>query len=159
MSDIHFDFFPYISGSNITLEMDLEGLEDDAKKENIISIIAQMSKVDGRIHEYEVIYLLKLGLSLGLTDEKVREIIISEEKFLFIPKSEQDRVTILYYLIFLLKVDGVVNKKEEEMLHHFGLKLGFNPLLIGNIIDVVKGQNGEELLPNALLNEVKKYLN
>ncbi|MFT4534429.1 MAG: hypothetical protein ACJA1A_000283 [Saprospiraceae bacterium] len=139
--------------------MDLEGLEDDAKKENIISIIAQMSKVDGQIHEYEVIYLLKLGLSLGLSDEKVREIIISDEKFLFIPKSEQERVTILYYLIFLLKVDGVVNKKEEEMLHHFGLKLGFSPLLIGNIIDVVKAQNGEELQPDTLLNEVKKYLN
>ena len=139
--------------------MDLEGLADDAKKENIVAIVTQMSKVDGKIHENEFVYLLKLGLSLGLSDEKVREVINSEEKFLFIPKTEQDRVTILYYLIFLIKIDGVVDKNEEDMLYHFGLKLGFSPLLIANVINIVKAQSGEKIAPDALLNEVKKYLN
>ncbi len=118
-----------------------------------------MSKVDGKIHENEFVYLLKLGLSLKLYEEKVREIINSEEKFLFIPKSEQDRVTILYYLIFLIEVDGVVDKNEEDMLHHFGLKLGFNPLLIANVIDIVKSQIGEKIATDAFLNDIKKYLN
>ena len=139
--------------------MDLESLADEAKKENIIAVLTQMSKVDGKIHENEFVYLLKLGLSLKLYEEKVREIINSEEKFLFIPKSEQDRVTILYYLIFLIEVDGVVDKNEEDMLHHFGLKLGFNPLLIANVIDIVKSQIGEKIATDAFLNDIKKYLN
>jgi hypothetical protein len=139
--------------------MDLEGLADEAKKENIIAVVTQMSKVDGKIHENEFVYLLKLGLSLNLSEEKVREIINSEDKFIFIPKSEQDRVSILYYLIFLIEVDGEVDKNEEDMLHHFGLKLGFNPLLIANVIDIVKSQIGEKIAPDAFLNEIKKYLN
>ena len=139
--------------------MDLEGLADEAKKENIVSIVTMMSKVDGRIHENEFVYLLKLGLSLGLTDEKVRDIIHSNEKFIFVPKSEKDRVAILYYLIFLIKVDGIVDEEEVNLLHHFGLKLGFSPLLISNVIDVMKSQTDEQIAPDSILEEVKKYLN
>ncbi|MFT6336385.1 MAG: uncharacterized membrane protein YebE (DUF533 family), partial [Halioglobus sp.] len=135
---IHFDYLHYIRGTNIKSYMNLEGLADEAKKENIVSTVALMSKADGKIHENELIYLLKLGLSLGLSDEKVRDIINRDEKFIFVPSSEQDRVTILYYLIFLIKVDGIVDEKEEDLLHHFGLKLGFNPLLISNVINIVK---------------------
>ncbi len=139
--------------------MDLEGLADKAKKENIVSIATRMSKVDGKIHENEFVYLLKLGLSLGLSDEKVRDIIHSNEKFIFVPKSENDRVTILYYLIFLIKIDGVVDDEEVNLMHHFGLKLGFSPLLISNVIDVIKSQTGKEIAPGSILIEVKKYLN
>ena len=139
--------------------MNLEELADEAKKENIISIAAMMSKVDGKIHANEFVYLLKLGFSLGLSDEKVREIIHSNEEFIFVPKSEQDRVTILYYLIFLIKVDGAIDKEEVNLMHHFGLKLGFSPLLISNVIDVIKSQTKDQVAPDSILNEVNKYLN
>lgn len=139
--------------------MNLEELADDAKKENIISVVAQMSKVDGKLHPNELIYLLKLGLSFGLSDETVREIIIKEENFIFIPKLEQDRITILYYLIFLMKADNEIQKNEEHLLHHYGLKLGFSPLMIENLIRVVKANLEVKLTPNALLDEIKKYLN
>ena len=94
-----------------------------------------------------------------MTDDKVREIIYADEEFVFVPKSEEDRVTILYYLIFLIKVDGVIDKEEVNLMHHFGLKLGFSPLLISNIIDVIKSETLEEMGHDSLLNEVKKYLN
>lgn len=139
--------------------MNLEDLADEAKRENIVSIVSLMSKVDGKIHENEFVYLIKLGLSLGLTDDKVREIIYADEEFVFVPKSEEDRVTILYYLIFLIKVDGVIDTEEVNLMHHFGLKLGFSPLLISNIIDVIKSETLEEMGHDSLLNEVKKYLN
>ena len=139
--------------------MNLEDLADEAKRENSVSIVSLMSKVDGKIHENEFVYLIKLGLSLGLTDDKVREIIYADEEFVFVPKSEEDRVTILYYLIFLIKVDGVIDKEEVNLMHHFGLKLGFSPLLISNIIDVIKSETLEEMGHDSLLNEVKKYLN
>ena len=102
---------------------------------------------------------MKLGFSLGLSDEKVREIIHSNEEFIFVPKSEQDRVTILYYLIFLIKVDGAIDKEEVNLMHHFGLKLGFSPLLISNVIDVIKSQTKDQVAPDSILNEVNKYLN
>ncbi len=139
--------------------MNLEELADEAKKENIISVVSLMSKVDGKLHENEIIYILKLGLSFGLTDEKVREIIMEDDAFIFIPKTEQERMTVFYYLIFLAAVDDEIQKEEEYILHHFGLKLGFNPLMINNIISLVRSKVGERILPNMILNEAKKYMN
>jgi len=139
--------------------MDLEGLADDAKKENIVSIVTLLSRVDGEVHTNELLYILKLGLSLGLSEDKIKEIVNSGEKFIYIPETESDRVTLLYYLIYLIKVDGIIDTEEVNMLHHFGLKLGFSPLLISNVIDVIKSQSNVEVTPNDILNEVKKYLN
>lgn len=139
--------------------IDLDGLAEEAKKENIIAVVALMSKIDGQMHENELVYLLQLGLSMGLTGEKIKEIVLSNDEFVFVPQDEADRVAILYYLIFLIKVDGVVDKKEENLLHHFGFKFGFNKMFIDNLIELTKNHMHEQLPTNALINEMKKYLN
>ena len=139
--------------------MNLEELGDDAKKENILAIIVAVSKVDGGIHENEMLWILQLGFSMGMNEEKVREITIKEDPSLFIPSSEKERMTILYYLVFLIKVDGRITEEEKNILHHFGLKLGFNHLMVANIIRVVQANLGKKLPPDAIINEVRKYLN
>jgi len=139
--------------------MNLDELGEDAKKQNILSIMLYMSKVDNVIHDNEMMYILQLGLSMGMSDEAIRQIAKDIKPNLFIPSSEIDRMTILYYLIFLIKVDGEVTEEEKEMLHHFGLKLGFNHLLVANIIRVVQANLGKKMPPNALIEEVRKYHN
>ena len=139
--------------------MNLDELEGDAKKENILSIMIAMSKVDNVIHDNEMMYILQLGLSMGMSEESIREVSKGQTQHMFIPSSETDRMTIFYYLIFLIKVDGEVSQEEEDMLHHFGLKLGFNHLMVANIIRVVQANIGRKLPPNALIEEVRKYLN
>lgn len=139
--------------------MNLDELEEDAKKENILSIMIAMSKVDNVIHDNEMMYILQLGLSMGMSEEAIREVSKGQSQHMFIPSSETDRMTIFYYLIFLIKVDGEVSQQEEDMLHHFGLKLGFNHLMVANIIRVVQANIGRKLPPNALIEEVRKYLN
>ena len=139
--------------------MSLEELGEEAKKENILSLMISMSEADGVIHDNEMMYILQLGFSMGLTEEKIREIAGSEKSSLFVPQSEADRMTIFYYLVFLIKVDGEITKDEKNMMHHFGLKLGFNHLMIENIIRVVEASLGKRLHPNAILREIKKHLN
>ncbi len=139
--------------------MNLDELGENAKKENILSIMISMSKVDGVIHENEMLYILQLGLSLGMSEEKVRDISMEENPALFVPSSEEDRMTIFYYLVFLIKVDGKISEEEQDMMYHFGLKLGFNHLMVSNIIRVVKAHMGQKLPPDAILKEVRKYLN
>ena len=34
-------------------------------------------------------------------------------------------MTILYYMLFLMEVDGEITKREEQLVEHFGLLLGF----------------------------------
>ena len=139
--------------------MNLEELGEDAKKENILAIMMTMSKVDGVIHENEMIYILQLGLSLGMKEEDVRAISMNNKPSMFIPASETDRMTIFYYLVFLIKIDGVITEQEEDMMYHFGLKLGFNHLMVSNIIRVVQANLGRKLPSDAILKEVRKYLN
>jgi uncharacterized membrane protein YebE (DUF533 family) len=139
--------------------MNLDELGEDAKKQNILSIMLTMSKVDNVIHDNEMMYIIQLGLNLGMKEESIREIAHNESPSIFVPTLETDRLTILYYLIFLIKSDGVISEEEKDMLHHFGLKLGFNHLMVANIIRVVQANLGKRLPPNALIEEVRKYLN
>ena len=139
--------------------MNLDELGEDAKKQNILSIMLAMSKVDNVVHDNEMMYILQLGLSMDMSEEEILQIAKDDKPSLFVPASEADRMTILYYLVFLIKVDGVVSEEEKEMLYHFGLKLGFNPLMVANIIRVIQANIGKKLPPNALIKEVRKYLN
>lgn len=139
--------------------MNLEELEDEAKKENILSILLTMSKADGELHDNELMYIIQLGLSLGLDESSIRGIAHNDHRHIFIPTSEIDRMTILYYLVLLIKVDGKVTMEEKELLHHFGLKLGFNHLMVENIIRVVNANLNRRLPQDALIKEVRKYLN
>jgi len=139
--------------------MNLEELADDAKKENIIAIAASLSKVDGSVDALELVYLLKLGFSMGVSDERVREIMTIDSPKMHVPPSEQERMTIFYYLVFLIKADQRIDPREEELLHHYGLKLGFNHLMIENVIRILKKNVHRALGPDDLLNEIKKYLN
>ena len=139
--------------------MNLEELGEQAKKENILSILIQMSTVDGDISNNEMAYILQLGFSLGLDEESIRSVSKERDVHPFIPTAEQDRMTILYYLIFLIRVDGQITKEEKEMMHHFGLKLGFSPLMVENIVRVAEANLGRKLPADAILNEIKKHLN
>ncbi len=139
--------------------MNLDEFADDAKKENIVAIVAMMSKIDGKIHENEFVYLLKLGESLGMDAESVRRSMAIKEAHMYIPKSEEERITILYYLIFLIKIDSKVENEESDLFYFIGLKLGFNHLMIANFIKIVKSNIDKKLPPNVLIEEMKKYLN
>jgi hypothetical protein len=139
--------------------MNLDELGDDAKKQNLLSIMLSMSKVDNVLHDNEMMYIVQLGLSMGMSEESIREIARIPQSDLFVPALESERMTILYYLIFLIKSDGEISEEEKDMFHHFGLKLGFNHLMVANIIRVVQANLGRRLPPNALIEEIRKYLN
>lgn len=139
--------------------MNLDELADEAKKENILAVVAAMSRTDGLLHDKEVVYLLRLGLNLGLTDKQVRDVLQDKFSTIYVPADEESRMTILYYLVFLMKADGIIEKAEIDLLHHFGLRLGFNPLMIDNIIAVITAAADQPVPKDAILQEVKKYLN
>ncbi|MEE9439309.1 MAG: hypothetical protein V3V14_09945 [Saprospiraceae bacterium] len=139
--------------------MNFEELAEEAKKENVIMLLVNMSKTDGHLHENELAYILKASLSMGINIKRVSELVVESNDYMYIPKSEMERMTILYYLIFLMRIDGEIQDKEEEMFHYFGVKLGFNPLMIGDVLKVVSTNLNTKLPLDAIINEMKKYLN
>ena len=109
--------------------MNFDDLEREALNENLLKTLIKLSKVDGEIAENEMMYILKAGLAMGIPQENIVPLWKEEYTGLVIPTSEQDRMNIMYYLIFVIESDKKVSQKEEELAYHYGLKLGFNHLM------------------------------
>ena len=91
---------------------------------------------------------------------EVEDIRDKPNEFLFeAPPTEQERMTILYYLLFTMRVDEEIKSAEENYLHDISLKLGVNPALTEDLIRVMKSYANESIPPNVMLEQIKKYLN
>ena len=126
----------------------------------VLAILITMSQVDQQVDQIEKQFILDVSRQLGLSLDEVETIREQPETFILRPpKSEQDRMTILYYLLFTMRVDGQIKPKEEELCHKVGFRLGFNNLMIDDLIQVMKDHPKGEVPPEKMLNEIKKYLN
>jgi hypothetical protein len=125
-----------------------------------IAMLIEMVTIDNRIDPIEKKFLADIARQLGLLPDDIAAIIKNPEKFaLKPPASEEDRMRILYYLLFMMRVDGKIPQEEEKLCYKAGLKLGFNEQLTGDLIGVMKTHLNEEIPPEAMINVVKKYLN
>ncbi len=139
--------------------MEWLGQSDDEVKEAIIKLLIKLSKADNEINGKELVYLLDIGNLYGFSPKKIRSLLHQDITDIVPPSTERDRMTILYYLLFLMKIDGKIAPQEENMIFHYGFILGFNESLIREMITVIKDHLGKKLPPDELISKVKKYLN
>ena len=132
----------------------------DNSKHDVIKLLVGMSNADGRMKEMERLFIYNAAYQIGLMTEEVDDILLDAEMDSFHPPaSEGDRMTILYYLLFLMRVDGIVHKAEENFCHKAGLRLGFNPQLTSELIEIMKKYIKKDIPPNLMLDHIRKYLN
>ena len=123
-------------------------------------MLFMLAEADGDQHEYEDVYINRVGMRLGFTNEEIREIDQSPQKMTFsIPKEEHERMIILYDLLFLMKFDDVVDQSEIDLIHRLGFRMGFRPTMTKEMIGLVSQYLGRPVPKEALLNVVRKYLN
>ncbi len=119
-----------------------------------------MSLSDGELSGAEYAFIVQLGKQHGLAAEAVdEELALKREEVSAYPKSEQDRMTILYYLTFLMQSDGTVSEEEEATIYHYGLKLGFREGLIRDFLGVVTKYGDTRIPPGAMIDRIRAYLN
>ena len=130
------------------------------RSEEVLSALIQLSKADNYFDEFEFTYLLKVGKHLGIEDNRVEHLIKNADNLpLTIPQSEQDRMTILYYMLFLMKVDTIIHEDEKEVIHHYGFKLGFSAQLIDDFIKLMEKNKFRKVSTSDMLDVIKKYQN
>lgn len=140
--------------------MNWDHLDQKSLNEHLIRALAKVSLVDDFLSRDELSYIIKVGRSLGIDSESITHLCKeASDTDLPVPKAERDRMGIIYYLIFAIHSDGEVTKEEENIIYHFGLKLGFNHLMITDFLDKIKANLLDRDQPVNLLDEVKKYLN
>ncbi len=129
-------------------------------KQYIISLIVQAAQAD---HDFSVVekkYLAYAGKTLGLTEADTTAIRLNPTAYeISPPPNEQDRMNVLYFLLFMMRADKQVKKEEEELCHHIGFKLGFRRDLISDLIGVMRDCLDKDIPPDAMIQRVRTYMN
>ncbi|MEN0050314.1 MAG: hypothetical protein AAF806_24835 [Bacteroidota bacterium] len=134
--------------------------ENKSLKKATLALLVQMMTSDAQIMPIEEKYIDYVAKELDITTLDVHKIRANPDHFdLKPPQGEQERMTILYYLLFTMRVDGRIEAKEEELCYKAALRLGFNHQMISDLISVMKHSKGNDLPPDLLLKEIKKYMN
>ena len=76
-----------------------------------------------------------------------------------VPTNENERIKILYYMLYLIKADFVVDQEEVEIVHHFGLRLGFRENMLNKLIEIATENIGKGLPIEKMLDTIRQYLN
>ena len=129
-------------------------------KKAVIAMLLKLQSTDASADLREFAYIHKVAMHLGLSTNDVQKIEQSLENVpVRPPANEKERMTILYYLLFLMEVDGKVTPREESLVREFGLKLGFRIELTDELIQIVKSHPYRRIPSELMLKKIKKYLN
>jgi hypothetical protein len=112
-----------------------------------------MAYADGEFTENEKQFISQV------IEDNVSDVDTLLENKLDIPAEEKDRMTILYYLLFLLKIDGVVAPSERKIAQKFGVALGFRSEMIISMLDVMEDHLENKLPDEELITIIRQYLN
>lgn len=141
--------------------MDFGTFEEElAMKSYIVSLLVKQASADGDIAPEETSYLVFASEALGLEKTDIKPIIKTPESYSISPPPDEDkRLTILYYLLFMMRADHTVDSKEEELCYKVGFQMGFRQDMIGDLIGVMKQYLIEKMPPLAMLDKIKPFLN
>ena len=130
------------------------------KSEELLSALIHLSKVDNYFDQFEFTYILKVGRHIGMDDQKVESMIKNNTRLkLSIPESEEERIGIMYYMLFLMKIDTIIHEEEKELIHHYGFKLGFSRAMIDDFIIIMEKNKFKNVQTKDMLDVLRKYQN
>jgi uncharacterized tellurite resistance protein B-like protein len=123
----------------------------DQKQTHILTLL-MMAEADNRDHPNEIKFINNVAGRLGMDAADVQEIDKHPERLTFsLPDTEVDRMTMLYDLMFLMKIDGDVAEEEKDLVRELGVRLGFQISMIEEFIQTMSQYIGKEVPGNALL--------
>ena len=134
--------------------------EQQAMKRYIIALLVKQALSDDDFSNFEKKYLAFAARSLRLNDSETAAVRQNPDAFeISPPPDESKRMTIFYYLLFMMRADRKITQEEEQLCYQVGFRLGFRQAMITNLIKLMKDYLGEELPPNAMLERIKPFLN
>ena len=135
-------------------------LSNEEKNDVLLKLLVYMSQTDRVLHESEFSYLIYVCNHLQIDPEELRkfEYVADIEKDI-LPTSEQDRVNILYHLLFVMNADDNISPEEEKAIYHLAFKLGFGEETTRDFINLMKQYKLNELPPGSMLKILNKFQN
>jgi len=127
---------------------------------SILTALIKIATADKNLHILEESYLKQAAIKLEVSEAEIIEIRQNMDDIPFVPPAdEQDRMTIFYYLLFLIKADNLITVNEVQLVKEYGFKLGFDEYMTDDLVQVIINHVDKKLPPEVMLETVKKYLN
>jgi hypothetical protein len=103
-------------------------------KSHIANLVA-IAQSDGNFSTAEKRLIFDIGKKNGLSTEKIKDIIKSEDPIKFkIPKTDSDRFDRVFDLVQMLLADGLKTEDELEVCIELAEKLGFRKAICGVLV-------------------------
>jgi len=129
-------------------------------KKSYLLMLIKIEEADKKIDVNEEAFISFIAGKLGLTDEDIKDIRQNPGKFEFkLPDNIGDRLRIFYSLLYMMGIDGEIDKSEKEMCRKLGFRLCINPILMDDLIDIMVDNLNKRIPEDQMLEAVKKYLN
>lgn len=125
----------------------------------LIRVLKSMSFADGHLDGKERSFIQQVGMQQGLSLSTIAVEMSSPVETALLPKTEQERMQVLYYLLFLMKSDGEILEEEKKSIYHFGFKLGFREEQLTNFIDLANTHRNRDIPVQQMLGMIRKFLN
>ncbi len=139
--------------------MNWEDLTRHDKSIQLIRALKSLSQSDGSVSDEELQYIRRVGQQQRLMLSEIDEELASDNSDIKYPKSERDRMEVLYHLVFLMKSDTTIEPEEEVSIKHFGLKLGFREELITDFIKLANKFKNSNMPSEFMIDKIKKFMN
>ncbi|MCE2789091.1 MAG: TerB family tellurite resistance protein [Saprospiraceae bacterium] len=137
-----------------------EVLTQEEKNKVLLKMMVQVSRADQNLSQKEFAYLIHVCNQLGLDTELIREYSVSSVDLKeILPESEEERMQILYHLLFVMKADEIIQPEEERKLYDLAFRLGFSEPMTRDFIQILKESPIDVIPTSALLDVIRKYLN
>jgi len=121
----------------------------EQEKLNLLHQLVDMAKADRIFKTVEYRYLIEISLVLGVSTEKLKEIIESDEVSK-IPVTHQARFRQIYRLAVMMMVDEIITVEEIALLQNYGVEMGLQPKSIEIMIKSMNANKGGMLLDSDL---------
>jgi hypothetical protein len=117
----------------------------EQEKLNLLHQLVDMAKADRVFKRVEYRYLLEIALVLGVSTEKLKQIIDSNKES-NMPVTHQARFRQIYRLAVMMMVDGIITIEEIALLKNYGVEMGLQPKSIEIMIKRMNENKGGMLL-------------
>ena len=127
-----------------------EGQASKEKKTAVANAIAVMT-ADGKIDNSELKLLAAICARVGLSEKKTKEVLANPGKVKFtVPKTREERVRQLIDMVFMMMVDGKIDRREMDVCMTLASRMGFPssviPKMMADLIAAIqRGRSREQV--------------
>lgn len=99
--------------------------EQSSQKGHFRNLI-MLARIDGNVADEEKALLDRIANRLSLTKEQVKDVMNDANNYpMHPPVSREERYERFIQLVQMICVDGVIDPKEDILVHRYGVALGF----------------------------------